>query len=76
MKGAKMGAAQIRDSIIRAGVKNLREFGYPKANMDTILTDAVYKAFFAKMLEDNIESSTNPTITFIMKRLLTEVTES
>lgn len=67
------GAAQIRDSIIRAGVKNLREFGYPKASMETILTDAVYKAFFAKMLEDNIESSTNPAITLALKELLKEV---
>jgi len=41
-------------ALISAGVKNLKEFGYPDVNADNILTDAIYKAFFLSMLKDNI----------------------
>ena len=44
----------MRDKLIKAGVKNLREFGYPEVNEANILTDAVYSAFFAVMLQDNL----------------------
>jgi len=43
----------MKDKLIAAGVKNLREFGYPKCNAENILTDMVYKAFFVSMLKDN-----------------------
>lgn len=43
----------MKDKLITAGVKNLREFGYPHCDKNNILTDAVYKAFFASMLKDN-----------------------
>lgn len=45
----------IRASIIKAGVNNLIEFGYPGCNEDNILTDDVYKEHFKCMLEENIE---------------------
>lgn len=44
----------IREGLIKAGVKNLKEFGYPGANENNILTDMVYKVFFSKMLEENL----------------------
>lgn len=43
----------IESKLIAAGVKNLKEFGYPKCNSENILTDMVYKQFFMSMLEDN-----------------------
>ena len=43
----------MKDKLIAAGVKNLREFGYPKCNAENILTDQIYKAFFVSMLKDN-----------------------
>ena len=43
----------MKEKLIEAGVKNLRAFGYPHCNKDNILTDAIYRAFFAEMLKDN-----------------------
>lgn len=43
----------MKDKLISAGVRNLREFGYPKCDKTNILTDQVYKEFFAAMLRDN-----------------------
>jgi hypothetical protein len=43
----------MRDKLIKAGVRNLKEYGYPDANADNILTDMIYAGFFKSMLEDN-----------------------
>jgi hypothetical protein len=43
----------MRDKLIAAGVKNLREFGYPSCTAENILTDDIFKAFFVGMLKDN-----------------------
>lgn len=43
----------IRTKLIKAGVSNLKEFGYTAVDEQNILTDAVYKQFFASMLKDN-----------------------
>lgn len=43
----------IRNSLIKAGVKNLKEYGYPEVDEKNILTDDIYKSFFASMLNDN-----------------------
>ena len=40
----------IKSKLIAAGVKNLREFGYPQCNENNILTDEVYSEFFREML--------------------------
>ena len=45
----------IRGKLIEAGVKNLKEFGYPHVSSDNILTDMVYSRFFQGMLDDTIE---------------------
>ena len=44
----------IRKKLIAAGVKNLKQFGYPKVDEFNLLTDQIYKAFFRSMLEDNL----------------------
>lgn len=43
----------MRDALIQAGVANLQTFGYPGCNKDNILTDAIYKQFFASMLKES-----------------------
>ena len=43
----------IKTKLIAAGVKNLKAFGYPKCDKKNILTDSLYKAFFASLLKDN-----------------------
>ena len=43
----------MKDKLIAAGVKNLRAYGYPECNKDNIMTDQIYKAFFASMLKGN-----------------------
>lgn len=63
----------IRDKLITAGVKNLREFGYPNCNKKNILTDEVYKKFFISMLNDNKGHSVE--IDIIIDRLLKELLE-
>ncbi len=35
-----------------SGAANLRKFGYPKASAATVTTDAVYRQFFLRMLEE------------------------
>lgn len=44
---------QIKDHLLKAGVKNLKEFGYPDANKENILTDIIYAGMFKSMLNDN-----------------------
>jgi hypothetical protein len=50
-----MTKEKIKEHLIKAGVKNLKEFGYPDVDTKNILTDEVYKEFFKSMLHDNIE---------------------
>ena len=43
----------IREKLIAAGVKNLKEFGYPDCNKINIFTDMIYKKMFVSMLKEN-----------------------
>ena len=38
---------QIREHLLKAGVKNLKEFGYPEVTTETILTDIISKRMLA-----------------------------
>jgi len=40
--------------LVKQGVKNLIEFGYPDANEKNIFEDAILSQFFKAMLEENI----------------------
>jgi hypothetical protein len=44
---------QIEEHLLKAGVKNLKEFGYHEVNTENILTDLIYADFFKSMLEEN-----------------------
>lgn len=48
-----MSEQSIESKLIKAGVQNLREFGYPECDEKNILTDQIYAAFFRSMLEEN-----------------------
>jgi hypothetical protein len=65
----------IENQLIASGVKNLREFGYPKCDKDNILTDRIYKAFFASMLEDN-KGKAGEAVDKVIDTLLAKVNES
>lgn len=43
--------------LIEAGIRNLKEFGYPSVNAENILTDEIYKAFFKRMLDGTKEEA-------------------
>jgi len=49
----------MENKLIKAGIRNLKGFGYPSVNADNILTDMVYSQFFRQMLEETKKQS-NP----------------
>lgn len=49
----KVANGSVRAKLIAAGVRNLKEFGYPGVTVENILTDDIYSRFFKSMLEDN-----------------------
>lgn len=48
-----MTTEEIKGGLIKAGIRNLKEFGYPEVTTENILTDIVYRQFFESMLKDN-----------------------
>ena len=70
-KSNKMTNEQIREHLLKAGVKNLKEFGYPEVTTETILTDEVYRMFFKSMLEDNLGNGKQ--VDEVINQLLLEV---
>ena len=63
---------QIREHLLKAGVKNLKEFGYPEVTTETILTDIIYGAFFKSMLGDSKGNSEQ--VDKVIDQLLLEIT--
>jgi hypothetical protein len=61
----------IEKKLLEAGVKNLREFGYPDCNTTNILTDKIYSAFFKRMLEDNKGHGVDKEIDALLKSIET-----
>lgn len=53
MKKAAVKFTAVEQHLVDGGVRNLREFGYPDCTAENILTDRIYRAFFASMLKDN-----------------------
>ncbi len=44
----------IRTHLLKAGAKNLREFGYPDVTPENIMDSMVTRMFFESMLDENI----------------------
>ena len=58
---------EIKNKLKQAGVRNLKEFGYPEVNTDNITTDMIYKAFFLSMLKDNLGKGFDKEINELIK---------
>ena len=66
-----MKKEEIKNHLLKAGVKNLKEFGYPNVNTENILTDEVYSKMFESMLHDNKGHSAN--VDEVIGELLKEI---
>ena len=49
-----MDTKEIKDLIVKRGIKNLKEFGYPNVTKKNIFTDEIYSKMFLSMLQDNL----------------------
>lgn len=61
----------LKAELIKAGVKNLKTYGYPNVNDKNILKDNIYKEFFKSMLNDN--KGNGASIDSAIKELLIEI---
>ena len=59
----------MRDKLIAAGVRNLKEFGYPSVDATNILTDEIYRRFFKSMLKDNLGKGADKDINALLAEL-------
>jgi hypothetical protein len=60
--------------LVRNGINNLKEFGYPHVNESNIFTDIVYSQFFLSMLrETKIEGGTNQDIVNACDSLIAKI---
>ena len=64
----------MRDKLIQNGVNNLKEFGYPNANTENILTDLIYASMFKSMLNDNIGH--RPDLDLVIEKLLIDIEDN
>lgn len=67
--------AAVREKLIAAGVKNLKEFGYPAVTPENILTDYIYRAFFKSMLKEN-RGVAGEAVDSVIDKLLAEIAEA
>lgn len=61
--------SDIRNKLIAAGVRNLKEYGYPSVNADNILTDPIYAGFFKSMLDDNLGNGFDAEINALLSEM-------
>lgn len=59
----------IRRKLLSAGVRNLKEFGYPAVTAENITADYVFRAMFKSMLDENKGMGCDPEI----EELLAEI---
>lgn len=68
-----MTVQEIKQSLINAGIKNLKEFGYPDVNAENIINDEVYSKFFLSMLKENLGYGVK--INTAIKELINQIEE-
>lgn len=61
--------AVIKDAIVRNGVKNLKEYGYPDVTVKNIMSDQIYSQFFKSMLNDNLGKGSDEEINALLEEL-------
>jgi hypothetical protein len=64
----------MRDKLIAAGIRNLKEFGYPQVDALNILTDLIYSQFFKRMLEDTKEGA-SAELSHACESLISEISQ-
>ena len=62
---------EIRMTLLHAGVRNLKEFGYNAVTVDNILTTYVFANFFRSMLKE-AEGGSNPATNVVINELIAE----
>ena len=63
---------KIKAALLKSGVKNLIEFGYPDVTVENILIDPVYWAFFKEMLEELVEGHAETSAAIVAQEILTQ----
>ena len=63
----------MRDRLIAAGIRNLREFGYPDVNATNILTDMIYSKMFLGMLKETLKNTINGRVVWACDDLIDEI---
>jgi hypothetical protein len=58
-----------KDKLVIAGVRNLKEFGYPNVTAANILTDQIYSSLFKAMLEENREHGVDAEIAELLAEI-------
>ncbi len=67
----------MKELLIKAGIKNLKTFGYPGVDADNILTDMIYKEFFKSMLvTTKHDAGSNKEIVSACDELILSIGES
>lgn len=64
--------SELRTKLLEAGVKNLKEYGYPACTTENIVTDPVYSAFFVSMLEQT-KGQHGPAVVAEIDALMKEI---
>ena len=60
--------------LINAGIRNLKEFGYPDVDSKNILVDYVYSQFFLSMLKETLEKySGQKDVVVACERLINKI---
>lgn len=67
-----MSNDQIRLELMKKGVENLHEYGYPTASLENILTDQIFSRFFESMLRDN-EGKMTPQVDAVIAEIRKEI---
>lgn len=65
---------EIRSALLSAGVRSLREFGYPGVTEQNILTDRIYSQFFLRLLRDS-SSPHGSEVHAVIEKLIQEIND-
>jgi hypothetical protein len=63
---------EIKAHILKNGVRNLVDFGYPSCDSENIMTDPVYSEFFKSALKENLGQSTKQ-VDSVINELLSQI---
>lgn len=64
---------QIRTKLIEAGVRHLKEVGYPQCDAENIFTDYIYGELFHRMLEGTIEEVPIEIVRSVCRELMGKI---